>query len=304
MQKLVHPDVYFLMPVAKSDKVKQASPLTADFLPLWRLFCTNMPYGNLADWQKHAGITGDPAIKVAQARNMTADLQLKPYEANSKTVIVWLPELMNAPAANATLKILEEPPTQTRFVLVNQNHETLLPTILSRVQRMRILPFADAEIEEHLTQHGTPAAQAQTIALLAEGNMRKALDLKSEPENNFAELFAQWMRMAYTRKFDELIKLGDTFNKLGREPQKLFLDYALTILHQAGTYAFRGPEHVRLREKDKTFAANFSKVLSPDLLHAVTTHISQYHYYLQRNANPKISFTALSIKIAQAFAYK
>lgn len=300
--KLIHPDMHFIFPSATmkdTAKEVQQTEITKKF----RAFLLQQPYGNVNDWTAFFGAENKlPNISVEDSRNITKNLSLKAFEADYKIMLMWLPEFMNIQAANAILKILEEPPAKTLFLLVSNNADKLLTTIISRTQIINIRLYEDAELQEHLLRHKlTDEAKASQIARLADGNLNQAIKLCQEIKNDYQLMFVDWMRKCYGRKIIELINGTDAFQQLGREAQKSFFQYGLSMFREALIMSVAGEEMVRLAGDELDFIRKFSAVLSPERIELISYQLNEACTHIERNANPRIVFLDTSLSIIKTF---
>ena len=299
LEKLQHPDVHFVFPTAPTQTVKgEEYVVSKSFMTEWRQFAVENPYGNLADWQRAAGFADKQAIiRVKEGRNIIGTLSLKSYQGPYKIMLIWLAEHMNPQAANAILKVLEEPPAQTQFILIAEDVEQLLTTILSRTQIVRIPAFTDTETGAML-KRTTEAEDAQIEAVLplVGGNLREAIIQLSNADGEMHDIFQRWMRICYERNLSKLVSFADEFGGLGKTAQASLLTTGLNLLRETLVYPY-ADELVRLNGNQTGFAANFSKVANPDRIFKISDLLNKHIYYLERNANARLSMMDLSLQI-------
>ncbi|RDC61539.1 DNA polymerase III subunit [Adhaeribacter pallidiroseus] len=300
INKLIHPDVNFVMPVTTT-KSQPKDPLSQKFLTEWREFVLAAPYQTLNDWMQFIGAENKQGnISKDESRQLVKFASLKAFEAEFKIILIWLPELMHPAAANALLKLLEEPPANTIFLLVANNPDKLLATILSRTQLVKVRAFTDQEVIAYLTQKNlTDETGAQQIALLAEGNLQAAVQLSTKRTNDYFAFFVQWMRHCYANKFGEVVELSEEFQKMGRENQKNFLHYALSSLRKVLLYGIDTQLISFIPAAEADFVGKFSKIVREANVPYLTEELNQAHYHIERNANPKMVFIDSSIQIAR-----
>jgi len=217
-------------------------------------------------------------------------------------MIVWLPETMNVNAANGILKILEEPPKDTIFLLVSNAPNLLLTTITSRTQQLNVPSFSDEDISEvtkALPNVEISDERASQIAYMAEGNMRLALDLVHEADNATGDFFKNWMRQCFTYNFADLVLLAEDFQKRGKNFQKELLDTSSKTLRETLISTQAVEELNRVPESEKGFIQKFGSVFTADKIMEVAPKLSEAYYHVERNANPKILFLDLSLGIAK-----
>lgn len=303
-----HPDLHFVFPVATTDKVK-TNPVSDLFLDEWLPFIKEHPYAHLNDWYQTIDIKNKQGnINVAEAANTLKKLALKSFEGGYKIVIIWMAECMNTEASNKLLKLLEEPPAQTVFLLISEDETGILPTILSRCQVLHFPPLTEFEIQNALVQHfeQDPSVAAR-IAKQAQGNYNKALKLirDKETELPFEEWFITWVRAAFranknARVVSELVLWSDELAGIGRENQKLFLQYCMEMFRQALLVNYQVKPLVYMHLKSDSFKLeNFAPFVNDKNITAIFKEISDAVYHIERNGNPKIIFTDLSIKLTR-----
>jgi DNA polymerase-3 subunit delta' len=300
INKLIHPDVNFVMPVTTTKSVAKDA-LSPKFLTEWREFVLASPYQTLNDWMGYIGAENKQGnISKDESRQLVKFASLKAFEATFKIILIWLPELMHPAAANALLKLLEEPPANTIFLLVANAPDKLLATILSRTQLVKVRAFTDEEVIRYLTEKNlTSPAGAQQIALLAEGNLQAAVQLSSEMTNDYFDFFVKWMRHCYANKFGDVVELSEDFQKMGRENQKNFLHYALSSLRKVLLYGIDESLVAYIPPAEVDFVSKFSRIVRDTNVPYLTEELNQAHYHIERNANPKMVFIDSSIQIAR-----
>lgn len=301
--KLIHPDVHFFFPgPGKGGENKEkAEKATQQQKMQWREFLTtNGPYQNLTDWSLLVDAENKRTqIGKEDAKNIIRTVSMKSFEGSYKVIIVWYPEMMNIAAANAILKVLEEPPAETIYLLVSYDYEALLTTILSRSQLIRVPNFTDEEIASYLSSSkGLPQAQAQSVASMAEGNMRRALLDVENAENIDHEIFANWMRACLANKFLDLLKMAADFKARPKSQQRLFLQYGISMIRQA-IVAKADVSLMNTSGEAQQFALKFSKSLSLDTLSETSSELGVMMRHLDRNANAQLTFMATSLRLSK-----
>lgn len=300
MSRLVHPDFHQVFPVTTTKQVNK-DPLSENFLPDWRNFIKESPYQTMPDWLEKIGSENKQGnISVEEGRGIIRKLVLKSFEAEYKVLLIWLPEMMNIASANALLKILEEPPVKTLFLLVCQNADKLLTTIISRTQHIRIRDFSDAEIRQHLIGLGVEEARARQIAHLSEGNLNEAFRLMKAEKNDLHDWFREWMRLCFKSDAVQLVELTEKFAKLAKEVQKNLLQYGLSMCREALVWQHGVEDLVRLEGEELNFVKGFSKVVKPENADLLYKYFNEAGFHLERNANPKILFFDVSLHIIGA----
>ena len=302
-----HPDVHFAFPVANTDKAKSHA-VSDNYLQEWRDFMTEQPYGNLFDWYRLIGIEKKQGqIGVDEAQDIVKKLSLKSYEGGYKVMIIWMAEKMNISAANKLLKLIEEPPEQTVFLLLCQSEEQIIQTIRSRCQILHFPPLTENAITEALIKKGASAQEAAQIAHEANGNFNKALDLLNNDSEDlvFEKWFVQWVRSAFKAKgnkavIHELILWSDELSKTGRETQKKFLHYCIMVMRQALLINYGVDELAYMKiHADGFQLAKFAPFIHENNILTITEELENAIYHIERNGNAKLIFTDLSIRLTR-----
>lgn len=299
-KKIIHPDFHFVLPF-KSLSEKDEDQGKAEMMGQWRALISENMYPTLKDWATFSGIESKQiSISVKESRRILYNVALKPFEAEKKIIFIWLPELLGNEAANALLKVLEEPNQRTQFLLVAHDYEKILPTIISRTQLISVRRFTEKEIIDSLVLNfETDQEKASQIALLADGNMNAARELvHGMPDNNLA-MFQNWFRLCYGQKMAELVPLSEEFQTIGKEPQKNLLQFGLSMLRESLVWNYGNPEMIKLTGEEKAFMANFSKVIQANKVEKISHWINESYYQIERNVNPKMVFLDLSIQISK-----
>ncbi|MBD8489848.1 hypothetical protein IFO69_13905 [Echinicola sp. CAU 1574] len=309
MAKLIHPDLNFTFPVPGS-LVKEdddGNSKKTDILAPWRDFVLNKPYGNLQDWIYHNGFEKkQPNISKAAAKKIIQTVSLKSFEGGYKTILVWMPELMHTAAANALLKVLEEPPEKTLFLMVAHQPEQLLTTILSRTQKVLVRAFTDDEIKDHIISEGLSSREAALqIAPLANGNMREAYRLADQVVDENTAKFRDWMRICFTLDINNIMSWSDNFQTIDKEGQKALFLTGLNILRESLLKRSQLENLMRTAPSDREFVENFSlNAMTEDKIMSIYQLLNTAHYHLERNANAKILFADLSFDMAKVLRRK
>ena len=300
--KLIHPDLQFIFPVSSTKSVTGKNVVSSSYLTEWRAYLLSHPYGTLEDWSAHYGAENKQAnISKEESRNIVRALSMTAFESEFKIMVIWLPENMHSSAANGILKILEEPPAKTIFLMVSCNYEQLLTTILSRCQLFKIPAFESNDIEQYLVdRYQLEASRAKSLSLLAEGSMQKAIDQMDDVESDGHELLRDWMRQCWRKDFIAIHQTNELFSKMSKAAQKLFLQYAMNILRYALIYSILPEENEKLNADEKGFVANFGKALNEQKIETISNEINRALYHIERNANTKILFLDMSINIGTA----
>lgn len=307
-ENLAHPDLHFAFPVATNDKVKK-HPISNLFLNDWRSFVKDQPYGGMFNWFQHIGVENKQGqIGVDEAEQIVKSLQLKPFEGGYKIMIIWMAEKMNTAAANKLLKLLEEPPEKTVFILIAEDKEQIINTILSRCQVLNFPILSESDISEALVKNENSFhAEASKIAHQAEGNYNKALHLLKHDSNDivFENWFVLWVRTAFKAKgnaavIQNLIEWSETIAKSGRETQKNFLKYCLQFFRQAMLFNYGAKELVFLQTETKGFSLDkFAPFVHSNNILDIEKEVGDALYHIERNGNAKVILLDLSIKLTR-----
>jgi len=305
---LAHPDLHFAFPVTTNDRVKTKA-ISSLFSSEWRTFLKEQPYSNLFNWLQFIGVENKQGtIGVDEAEAIVKSLQLKSYEGGFKVMIIWMAEKMNISAANKLLKLLEEPPEKTVFLLVAEKEEQLIATIKSRCQILYFPALSEIDIENGLVKNeGTDISIAKQIAIQVNGNYNKALHLlhNDTADEQFETWFITWIRAAFKAKGDSsviklLIDWSDLIAKTGRETQKRFLQYCIQFFRQALLLNYNAASLVYLQPKTPSFKIeNFAPFVHSANILEITKEISDAIYHIERNGNAKIILLDLSIKLTR-----
>jgi DNA polymerase-3 subunit delta' len=298
--KLIHPDLHFVFPVIK--KKSGSEPVSDTFISQWREMVLRSPWFSLTTWTEAMEVANEQAlIPVAEAAEIIRKLSLKSFESDFKIMIIWLPEKMNAETANKLLKIIEEPPARTLFILVSEEDERLLPTITSRCQHVRIPAIPSEDLASHLVQTlGIDPEKASGIAAIANGNMVRAMELAREEESTSVHLdrFTRLMRTAYTRDLHSLVTWSEESAALGRERQKSFLSYSLRMIRENFILNFNGKENglVYLTRSEDEFSRRFHPFINEKNINALNREFNLAYSHVESNGNTKMIFLDLALR--------
>ncbi len=300
ISKLTHPDVHFTYPTVGPKEV------STTFITQWREIVNEHPYFNKVDWVSRIAKDENKQLNITreESRNIISKLSLKPFEGNAKTLIVWMPEHLDK-VGNSLLKIIEEPPQKTYFILVANNFDDLLSTITSRTQLVKVPAYSEEEIVTYLSQkYHLDKSKAESIAFLSEGNINNAISLVESVENNYAEMFRNWMLACYKNNLNEAANLIDEVAKLGRTQIQLFLRNGLKILRESLLYKNIDNYEIKFEGEYKEFIKKFSSTLNASHIENSYKEINDTIYFIQRNANAKISLFNLSLALRHNFIRK
>ena len=296
-EQLVHPDIHFSYPVIP--RKAGDKPVSTDYIKEWREFIKIYPYGNVYDWLQFIGAENKQGnITAHECNDIIRKLNLKSFESGYKIVLMWMPEYLGN-EGNKLLKLIEEPPPNTLFILVANDESQILQTILSRTQLIKIPALETADIEKALVERAKVAPeQARQIASISEGNYREALQLINHAEEDWQSLLREWLNAALKTGPVAQAKWVDEISKLGREKQKQFLRYFNHLLELAVRLRIAGSEApINIADNERDFALRLNKISTLSQQYAIVEEIDKATYYIERNANAKMLFLALTIKL-------
>lgn len=290
--QFVHPDIHFSYPAIGANAV------STNFIKEWRAAIAENPWMDANTWLQRIGAENKQGnITKDECHAIIKKLSLKIFEGRYKILLLWLPEYLGK-EGNRLLKLIEEPPEQTVFLLVAENAEQILPTILSRCQLVRTDVLNDDEIATALQEkRQLDAKRAQQIALLAGGDFNLALHTADNPENDDAAFLVDWLRKCWVGNGIELVHWTEAFAKLGRENQKQFLHYGLHFLRELLALVVDQNAEARLRPEELQTAQKMAALLNVEKITRIAEILNDNAYYIERNANPKILFLDSSIQI-------
>ncbi len=295
----VHPDIHFSYPVIP--KKPGDKPVSTDYAAEWRSFLQSQPYGNLYDWLQFIRAENRQGnITAEECNDIIRKLNLKTFESKYKVLLMWMPEYLGK-EGNKLLKLIEEPPANTLFLLVAENESLILPTILSRCQLVKVPALTDTDISHYLeTTAQLPAAEARQLAVISEGNIREALQQLKNADGDFQQQVREWLNALLKNGPIALVKWIEETSKEGREKQKQFLRYFNHLLEQAIRLATLGADSEWARglpPEERDFITRLNKMASLAQQCAMVEELDKAAYYIERNAHAKMLFHALSIKL-------
>jgi DNA polymerase-3 subunit delta' len=291
----VHPDIHFSYPVyAKNPGDK---PLCTDFVEQWREFIVQYPYGNVYDWLQFINIgTKQGNITASECNDIIRKLNLKSFESAYKILVMWMPEYLGK-EGNKLLKLIEEPPANTLFILVAENEDLLLPTIVSRCQLVKINPLDINEIKEALVSRShIDADKAQQTAALAQGNYHEALQLLQNASEDWQSLLREWLNATLKNGPAAQINWINEVNGLAKEKQKQLLLYFIHLLQQSIRLSLMG-NSFSIAATELDFARRLNKITTIGQQQVMIEELNKAVYYIERNAFSKMLFHALTIKL-------
>lgn len=298
--KHIHPDTNFVFPLGNVKGDKDEDRFKAEIMKTWRSFLTEQPFGNLDDWASYYGGEDKQAIiSKDESREIIKSLSLKPFESPYKVMLIWQPEFMHPSAANGILKILEEPPSNTFFILITNAAERLLPTILSRTQIVQIPMLSDEEVDIHLKSLGSVEnSKRDKIVQLAEGNLNLALKLIDQEEDHHFELFFTWMLACFKKEYAKLVAMADDFHALDKMNQRNLMTYSLNMMRETLLQLSGATSISRSKGNELERVQKFSKLMNVSRIEKSSHLINDAAYHLERNGSAKMIFMDLSLQLS------
>ena len=303
-----HPDLHLIIPVLKTKEIRK--PVSDHFIGRWRDFIANNYYGSLNGWIDSFGTenkTGQQGtIYRDEASNIHKKLSLKNYEAEYRVVLIWMPERMNLEVSNKLLKLLEEPPKGTVFLLVTENAHQLLPTIISRLQTIKIADFTEEDIVNHFGEHDLSFEKAKQLKNLTNSDLEKITQIleDKEVELDLFTDFSIWMRLNYKMDVQGISKWVDNLSLKGRKQQNLFLSYAIKMVRECLIYNFASNTLLNTNKNEFAFLTKFSTFIHEENSVIITEKLEESIKAINRNANAKILFFELSLQMVKFLRLK
>ncbi|WP_339735706.1 DNA polymerase III subunit delta [uncultured Sunxiuqinia sp.] len=299
--KLIHPDLHFVFPVVKTPKFKD--PVSDNFLAEWRKLVLENAYFNLEDWFNYIGVENAQGLIYShESEEILRKLNLKSFEAEYKVMIIWMPEKMHVSCSNKLLKMIEEPPVKTLFLLVTESEEEIITTIRSRCQLIKIPGIQPEPMKAALQKLEAAAGKdVDNLVHLSRGNYRQAINLLelNESTRYNLERFKELMRFSYGRKFLELFQWINEVSGMGRERQKIFLQYAMGLIRENFVYNLKNPALVFMHEEEQAFSARFSPFINERNIVPISEELEKAYQHIAMNGNPRIILTDMSLKIVK-----
>ena len=296
--KLSHPDLHWVFPVTTG---RGANAVSDHFISDWRESIQQNLYQSEDDWYRHVQASNKQGfISVAEAAELSKKMVLKTFEGSYRVVIIWHAEKMHAPTSNKLLKLLEEPPEKTIFILMTPQKEQLIDTIVSRLQSTDIQNLSDDELKEYLkTEYYMDEDSCAQSALLSSGNIGQALNhhFQKETIDQYTDLFKVWIRSCYLANIPDLCSWIDDVVKLGREQQKRFFQYALHMVRECLVSNFASSDLQRLREEELAFTKKFAPFIHEKNSIKIIEELELALQHIGRNASAKIVLMDLSLKV-------
>jgi DNA polymerase III subunit delta' len=306
--RLTHPDVHFIYPTTTTKKIKK-DPEAKLFAEEWREFIKSRnAYVDLNSWYDFLGVENKQGTIFARdASEIIRRLNFKAYEGKFKVMIIWMVEKLNITAANKLLKLLEEPPENTLFILIAEEPEQILSTIRSRTYQVKIPRISNDELSKAMAKYyDCRIAEISDIALMAHGNWLEAIRLyeNADEEKFHFHNFQQWMRLCFKSNITELIDFCSNINSIGRERQKAFLNYGLTLFRNALLSNNGLANMVRLAGEENEFASKFAPFVHHANILEMVSLMEEGIQQIERNANAQILFMDTSLKVTKLLKVK
>jgi DNA polymerase-3 subunit delta' len=305
-QTLAHPDLHFIFPTATVKGISK--PISDDFITEWREFLIdNKAYIKLSDWNKKIEIEKkQSSINTRDCNQIIKKLSYESYESEYKVMIIWMIEKLHHAAAPKILKILEEPSPKTLFILISENPSSILKTILSRTQLVKIPAIKEDALRHFLLAKKYDVSLIRDVLPLANGNQIRAIELlKNTEETTYTyQHFVQWMRVCYSFKMEDMLSFTSEMAKNSRGKNVNFLTYSLRMIRESLLMSYKMDEQIQLTKEEETFMAKFSRFVHPGNIPAINEEINKAIFHIERNGHINILFTDLSIKIGQLLRIK
>lgn len=303
--KGIHPDVRYILPIV-SGKQDGKPPVSDDYFPQLREAFFANPYYSFNEWiTLMDGDNKQVGIRIHEIRELKRKITLKAFEGKYKVVIIWNAEKINTEAANAMLKLLEEPPERTVIIMTVSDTSQLLTTINSRCQRIQMHRIDDKDLAGYLvSRHGLSEDHATQLSQLAEGDIARALELANETNKSVSELYMAWLRLCMKGNFAELQDWGESVSKENKEYQKLFLSYALQKMRDSLLFSFNAFSIAQVTPAERDFQEKFSKFVNMGSIDQIARLIEDSLYHIGRNVNSQMVFSVLSLRLHSLFTGK
>jgi DNA polymerase-3 subunit delta' len=302
-EKLIHPDLHFVFPVIKDKKT--AEPVSDNYIEQWREFVKQSPYFALNKWLDSIEVgNAQGLIFASEASEIIKKLSLKTFESDFKIMIIWLPEKMHLSTANKLLKMIEEPPEKTLFLLVSEESDKVIPTILSRCQLVKIPSFKTQDIENYLVNRfAISKTKVSDISRVANGNIIRAIELCENEDSTLLNLdrFKNLMRFAWKRDIISIISWSEEMAATGRESQKNFISFSLRILRENFMLSLDQQKNrlVYLTGEEAEFSAKFHPFINHNNIYPITGELNLVYSHIESNGNAKIIFLDFALKVTR-----
>ena len=300
-QKMAHPDLHFVFPVFPTKEFKK--PVSDDFLPRWREMVKKNPYFTLSQWLGFIeNENAQGLIYERESDSIMRKLNLKSFESEYKVMIIWLPEKMHQACSNKLLKLIEEPPNKTLFLLVSEDEESIITTIRSRAQLLKV-PFIDKDSMKSALEkiEGIDKEQIPEAVHLASGNYIKALEYLNPDEDTqfYFTKFQEMMRFAYKREVKELVDWAEEMGRIGRDRQKSFFSFALRLVREYFVMNMKKPGLVYLNNKEKNWGKNFAPFINERNIVPFAKEFELSIKHISMNGNARIIFLDTALRMVR-----
>src|SRR5664280_212482 len=302
-EKMIHPDLHFVFPVTKNKK--ESEPVSDSYIEEGREFVKRSPYFTINNWLDFIEVgNAQGLIFSSEAGEIIKKLNLKSFESDFKIMIIWLPEKMHLSTANKLLKMIEEPPEKTLFLMVSDDPDKVIPTLVSRCQLIRIPVFADNEIDAYLIKtYNCSKEKAQEISKVANGNIIRAAELLENEDSSLQNLekFKKLMRFAWKRDILSVISWSEEIAGTGREAQKNFISYSMRLLRENLMLSLDQLKNdlVFLAGEEASFSKNFHPFINRENIGQLTDEFNIAYSHIEANGNAKIIFLDLGLKVTK-----
>jgi DNA polymerase III subunit delta' len=302
-EKMIHPDLHFVFPVIKGKKA--TDPVSDNYISEWREFVSRSPYFSVNNWFDSIDVgNAQGMIFASEASEIIKKLSLKTFESDFKIMIIWLPEKMHHATANKLLKMIEEPPEKTLFLLVCEEYDKVIPTIISRCQLIKIPSFTNDEIKSYLRSTcGTTEIKSADIARVANGNILRAIELCYHDESSAFHLdsFRRLMRFAWKRDIISIIEWSEEMAATGREAQKNYISFSLRLLRENLMLALQQLKNdiVFLAGEEADFSEKFHPFINKTNIYPLVDEFNLAHSHIEANGNAKIIFLDLGLRVTK-----
>lgn len=302
-EKMIHPDLHFVFPVIKGKKA--TDPVSDNYIEEWREFVKKSPFFTLNNWLDTIEVgNAQGLIFASEAAEIIKKLSLKTFESDFKIMIIWLPEKLHQSAANKLLKMVEEPPEKTLFLLVSEDPDKVIPTILSRCQLVKVPSFRSTDLEKYLiSRFGISQEKAAGFSRVSAGNITRAIELCENEDTSLASLerFKSLMRFAWKRDILSVINWSEEIASTGREAQKNFIAFSLRILRENLMLSLDQKKNsiVFLAGEEAIFSDNFHPFITQGNIYPLNDEFNLVHSHIEANGNAKIIFLDLALKVTR-----
>jgi DNA polymerase III subunit delta' len=302
-EKMIHPDLHFVFPVIKGKKA--TDPVSDNYIEEWREFVRKSPYFTINNWLDSIEVgNAQGMIFASEASEIIKKLSLKTFESDFKIMVIWLPEKMHQATSNKLLKMIEEPPDKTLFLLVSEEPDKIIPTILSRCQLVKIPSFSNDDIEKYtIRRFGLSAEKAADISRVTNGNIIRAVELCENEDSSLANLdyFKSLMRHAWKRDIISIINWSEEMASTGRENQKNFISFSLRLLRENLMLSLDQLKNrlVFLAGEEASFSGNFHPFINQNNIYPLSEEFNLVYSHIEANGNAKIIFLDLALKVTR-----